>query len=226
MSYKKHSRTGVLAKLLPRRVQYQILYTKTMNENRLSPPRGLSPPCGIIIFGLNGSGKTTLGRELARVLDFWSMDIEDYHFEKSEIPYTAERSREDCLSLMLSDIKNHRSFVISAVTGDFGDEILSYYKLAVYLTAPADIRIARVKKRAYERYGNRVCEGGDMYEKNARFIDFASSRTSANIDNWAKTLICPVLQIDGLTDIKTNAENIAKYWKYLNVEKTNKQDLN
>ena len=185
------------------------------NENRLSPPCGFSPPCGIIIFGLNGSGKTTLGRELARVLDFWFMDIEDYHFEKSEIPYTAERSREDCLSLMLSDIKRYRSFVISAVTGDFGDEIMSYYKLAVYLTAPTDVRIARVKKRAYERYGNRVCEGGDMYEQNARFIDFASSRTTANIDNWAKTLICPVLQIDGLTDIKTNAENIAKYWKYL-----------
>ena len=47
---------------------------------------------GIIIFGANGSGKTTLGRELANILNFKHMDIEDYHFKKSEIPYTVERN--------------------------------------------------------------------------------------------------------------------------------------
>lgn len=36
---------------------------------------------GIIIFGANGSGKTTLGRELAGLLGFRHMDIEDYYFE-------------------------------------------------------------------------------------------------------------------------------------------------
>ena len=41
---------------------------------------------GIIVFGANGSGKSTFGRELARVLNFKHMDIEDYYFEKSEIP--------------------------------------------------------------------------------------------------------------------------------------------
>lgn len=61
-------------------------------------------PRGIIIFGANGSGKSTLGRELARALNCKYMDIEDYHFIQSEIPYTVERSREDCLNLILSDI--------------------------------------------------------------------------------------------------------------------------
>lgn len=37
-------------------------------------------PKGILIFGANGSGKSTLGRELARVLNYTYMDIEDYHF--------------------------------------------------------------------------------------------------------------------------------------------------
>lgn len=57
---------------------------------------------GIIIFGANGSGKTTLGRELAGLLGFRHMDIEDYYFEKSEIPYTVKRSRKDCLELMIA----------------------------------------------------------------------------------------------------------------------------
>ncbi|HOP11005.1 MAG TPA: shikimate kinase [Oscillospiraceae bacterium] len=76
-------------------------------------------PNGIIVFGANGSGKSTLGRELARVLNYKFIDHEDYAFEKSEIPYTAERSREECLRLMLADINQYRSFVLCAVTGTF-----------------------------------------------------------------------------------------------------------
>ena len=72
----------------------------------------MSNPQGIIIFGANGSGKTTLGKEVAHILGIKHMDVEDYHFEKSEIPYTVERSREDCLSLMLADIEKHHSFII------------------------------------------------------------------------------------------------------------------
>ena len=51
----------------------------------------MSKPHGIIVFGANGSGKSTLGRELARVLNFAHLDIEDYYFEQSEIPYTKVR---------------------------------------------------------------------------------------------------------------------------------------
>jgi len=48
----------------------------------------MSEPHDIIIFGANGSGKTTLGRELACILNFKHIDIEDYCFEESEIQYT------------------------------------------------------------------------------------------------------------------------------------------
>ena len=75
--------------------------------------RKMTKPRGIIVFGANGSGKTTLGRELARILNFKYMDIEDYCFPKSEIPYSVVRSREDCLKSMLNDIEKYRSFVIT-----------------------------------------------------------------------------------------------------------------
>jgi shikimate kinase len=74
----------------------------------------MNKPHGIIVFGANGSGKSTLGRELARILNFKYMDIEDYHFKKSETPYTVERLHEDCLNLMLADIEKYNSFVLSA----------------------------------------------------------------------------------------------------------------
>ena len=153
----------------------------------------MSKPHGIIIFGANGSGKTTLGRELASILKFKHMDIEDYHFEKSEIPYTVERSHEDCLNLMLSDINKHQCFVISAVTGDFGDTIPQLYELAVFISAPIEMRINRVEQRENEKHGERIREGGDMYEQHKKFVNFIASRSLSRIEQWETELCCPVL---------------------------------
>ena len=170
----------------------------------------MSEPHGIIVFGANGSGKTTFARELTRILNFTHMDIEPYAFRESELPYTDQRSHEECIALMLADIKKHRSFVISAVTGDFGDTIPLFYELAVLISTPIDTRIKRIEQRAYERYAERVREGGDMYEQNLKFIDFVASRSLARIEQWAQTLTCPVIRIDGTLDWRINAADIAK----------------
>lgn len=170
----------------------------------------MSKPIGIIVFGANGSGKTTLGRELARILNFKHMDIEAYCFEESEIPYTRPRSREDYLELMLTDIEKYRSFVISTVIGDLGDIIPKFYQLGVYISAPYELRMERVKQRSYEQHGDRILEGGDMYEQELRFFNFVASRPLSKIDQWAETLTCPVIRIDGTEDWRTNAAKIAE----------------
>jgi adenylate kinase family enzyme len=167
----------------------------------------MSNPHGIIVFGANGSGKSTFGRELARILNFNHIDIEDYHFEKSDIPYTAERPKEDCLSLMFADIETHGSFVLSAVTGDFGDTIPQFYQLAVFISAPLELRIKRIEQRAYERYGERIRKGGDMYEQHLKFVDFVASRSLLRIEQWADSLSCPVISVDGMADWRINAVN-------------------
>lgn len=162
----------------------------------------MSQPHGIIIFGANGSGKTTLGRELARILNYKHMDIEDYYFHKSDVPYSNPRTREECINLILADIEKYRLFVISAVDGDFGDEITSMYDLAIFLNAPSEIRLERVKHRAYEQYGERVCIGGDMYEQELEFYDFVASRSLTPMEQWKKTLACPIVRVDGTKPIE------------------------
>ena len=170
----------------------------------------MNKPRGIIVFGENGSGKTTLGRELARILNFKHMDHEDYAFKKSEIPYTDARSTDDCLNLMLADIEKHRSFVICACTGDFGEIIPQFYQLAVYISAPLELRLKRIEQREYDRFGDRVREGGDMYEQRLKFHDFVTSRSSSRIEKWAQTLVCPVIRIDGTEAWHANAAYIAE----------------
>lgn len=180
----------------------------------------MNKPHGIILFGANGSGKTTLGSELAHILNFKHMDHENYHFEKSEIPYTAVRPYEDCLSLMLADIKKYRSFVLTAVTGDFGDTIPKFYDLAVFISAPIELRMERIEQRAYKQHGERIRKGGDMYEQHMKFTDFVASRSLLRIEQWAETLTCPVIHIDGTIDWHTNATNITKRFYEINFAKT------
>jgi len=165
---------------------------------------------GIIIFGANGSGKTTLGRELAHILNFKHMDHEAYAFNESEIPYTNPRSYDECVELMLADIEKYGSFIISACTGDFGEKIENLYSLAVYIEAPLELRIERVKQRNLERFGERVLKGGDMYEQQAGFVDFVAKRPLSRIEKWAETLACPIIRIEGTVDWRVNAANIAE----------------
>jgi len=179
----------------------------------------MSQPYGIVVYGANGSGKTTLGYELARLLGFKHIDHEDYAFEESATPYAIERSHDACIALMLSDIEKHRSFVLSAVTGDFGDMIPQYYELAVYIEAPLELRVERVKQRNLKRFGERVLMGGDMYEQQQGFISFVASRTLDRIEKWSETLTCPILRIDGATDWKVSAASIVEY--YLNMNQLN-----
>ena len=173
----------------------------------------MSNPHGIIVFGANGSGKTTLGRELARILDFKHMDHEAYAFKESEIPYTNPSSNEECVALMLADIKVSRGFVISAVTGDFGNEIVPLYELGVYLSAPLELRLQRFERREYERHGERVLKGGDMYESRMEFRNFIASRSLEKIEQWAEALTCPIMRVDGTEDWRTNAANIAEQYR-------------
>lgn len=163
---------------------------------------------GIIVFGANGSGKTTLGCELAQVLKFKHIDVEDYYFERSDIFYQNPRAKDDVIDLMLADIKKYGSFVLSGVTGDYGEEIVSMYNLAVFLSAPIDLRMERIKKRAIDKHGERALLNGDLYENTEKFIEFARTRDLSKIDQWTNTLTCPIIHIDATKPISYNTRKI------------------
>ena len=152
-------------------------------------------PQGIAIVGLNGSGKTTLGRGLAERLGYYRMDVEDYYFPKSDVPYAVARTREEVERLMFADIKEHGDFVLSAVCADFA-AIEPFYELIVYLEAPQNERMERIRQRSVDKFGSRVLPGGDMYEQEESFFAFAAKRTPDKIEKWIKTVACPVLRID------------------------------
>lgn len=141
---------------------------------------------------------------MARKLNIKHLDVEDYYFEESEIPFSRPRLKETVIELMLVDIEEIEAFVLSGVTGDYSDKISSMYRLGAFLSVPTDIRLERIGHRSIERYGARVLAGGDMYKKEKDFLNFVGSRNHSIIDEYAKTLACLILHLDGIKAIQEN----------------------
>ncbi len=165
---------------------------------------------GIMICGLNGCGKTTTGRLVAERLGIFRMDVEDYYFLPSEVPFSVSRTKDEVRQLMWADIQKHKNFVLSSVGCDWGDEIEGSLVLAVFLTAPKEVRLGRIDQREILRFGERVQAGGDMYEQQKRFREFAAGRTEEPYRKQMQRLACPVLELDAMQPLEEIVEKICQ----------------
>lgn len=165
---------------------------------------------GIIMCGLNGVGKSTLGKALAEKLHFYFIDNEDLYFPKtdSNYIYASPRTRDDVEKLLLHEIKAHENFVFASVKGDYGEEVSCLFKYVVLIHTPRDVRIERVKNRSFQKFGSRMLSGGDLYEQEEHFFDFVKNRAENTVEEWVRSLNCPILRIDGTKPIEDNVKLI------------------
>ncbi len=165
---------------------------------------------GIIICGLNGAGKSTLGKVLAEKLNFYFIDIEDLYFPKTDpnYMYASPRTREEVETILLHEMKTHENFILASVKGDYGEDIYSLIQSAILLDVPKSIRMQRVKKRSFQKFGNRMLSGGDLYEQEEKFFRLVESRDENTIEEWVRSLKCPVMRIDGTKPIDENTNFI------------------
>ena len=165
---------------------------------------------GIIICGLNGTGKSTLGKGLAEKLRFHFIDIENLYFPKTNLNYTysSPRTREEVEKILLYEMKTHKNFVFSSVKGDYGKDVCSFFQCVVLLDVPRDIRLRRVKNRSFQMFVGRVLPGGDLFEREENFFRFVESRNENTVEEWVKSLKCPVIRIDGTKPIDENTNLI------------------
>lgn len=161
---------------------------------------------GIIICGLNGTGKSTLGKALAERLHFYFIDNEDLYFPKTDPVYTYAdpRTREQVEKLLFNEIKAHENFIFASVKGDYGESVYPFFQYAIIIDVPKNIRIERIKNRSFQKFGNRMLSGGDLYEQEERFFDFAKSRAEDTVEKWVQALTCPIIRIDGTEPIEKN----------------------
>lgn len=166
----------------------------------------------IIVCGGNGAGKSTLGKALAHELKWRFMDIEDYYFptDDGDYKYASARSEAEVTELLEKDLEEKRDFVFSAVKGNYG-RAAEMLDCAVYIKVPKELRLERVRKRSYQKFGNRIQPGGDLYEKEQKFFDMVENRSDDMTSAWLRTLNIPVIEVDGTLPVEKNIEDI-KIW--------------
>ena len=174
---------------------------------------------GIIIFGASGSGTTTLGRELARSLGFRHFDLDDYYWRwDTDIPFTTALPQEERIEKLMGDLDCCCYFVLSGSLCMWGEPFIPLFDLAVFITAPASVRVERLHQRELARFGQRILADGDMYEEHMEFLAWAErydtmeppERCLKLHEQWAATLLCHVLRLDGAAHIEDNIGRITE----------------
>ena len=186
---------------------------------------------GIAIVGLNGSGKSTLGHALAKELHYYEIDVEDYYFPEQKesrraaldgeygdngtylgnMPYSVARTEEEVEEGIAKDIATHPKYILTGVTLTWREEILSTIRYVFWLKTDTEERVRRVKDREERRWGNRVAEGGDMYEQQLSFRNLIASFTEDKVKDSIGKLCCDVIELDGTLPVHRNAE-IIRNW--------------
>lgn len=172
---------------------------------------------GILMCGLNGVGKSTLGKALAKELGYCFIDNEDLYFPKADPgnPYAVERTRDEVERLLLEEIKAHENFIFASVKGDYGETVLPHFQYAVWLAVPRELRLRRVRERSYQRFGDRMLPGGDLYQSEEKFFDFVGARAEDTVENWLRSFQGTVIRADGTEPVEKNVELIRERLRLL-----------
>ena len=166
---------------------------------------------GILICGLNGAGKSTLGKQLAERLGWQFIDNEDLYFPKTDTKYAYSdpRGKEEVIRLLEEKIEKDRCFVFAAVKGDYGDKLISLVDCIVVIDVPREIRLARVRERSFQKFGERILAGGDLAERENAWFAQVEHRPEDYVEKWLETIDCPVIHVDGTRPIEENVEYLA-----------------
>lgn len=154
--------------------------------------------------GASCSGVTTLGAGLAKALHAVHVDCDDFYWMPTDPPFTEKRPVVERVQ-MIGEALGDEAWVLSGSFDGWGDPLISTVDLIVMVTTPTPVRMARLKTRETERYGDRILPGNDMHEIHKAFYEWASryddpTFTSRSLHRhlaWLARQTAPTLRIDG-----------------------------
>ncbi|KUJ61230.1 adenylate kinase [Flavobacteriaceae bacterium CRH] len=158
----------------------------------------------IHIFGASGSGVTTTGEALSEKLNIQYFDSDVYFWEPTDPPFTLKKNPEERNSKIKSALENSENWILGGSIFEWGNEVFPDFDLVIFLWIPSEIRMERLRKREFERYGNVIYTEPGSIKQFEEFINWAAdydantgiaSRNIEAHENWLKTIKSPVLKI-------------------------------
>lgn len=169
----------------------------------------------IHVTGASCTGVTTLGAALAEALSVPLIDTDDYFWLPTEPPFTGKRPAAERVALIRA-AQGENGWVVSGSLDGWGDALIEQAELLVFLTAPTPVRLARLKRRERERFGDRIGPGGDMEGIHLGFMDWAAQydmagfigRSRARHEAWLVEQPTPVLRLVGTGPVAEQVERV------------------
>ena len=192
----------------------------------VEPPR-------LHISGASGCGVSTLGAALARRLGAAHLDTDTFYWLPSEPPFQASRAIPERLAMLEAAFAAAAGgWVLSGSLDGWGDPLIPRFERVIFLSAPTEVRLARLRVRERARHGADIDEGGASHAHHLDFLAYAEAyetgrftgamtgRHRARHEAWLASLPCPVLRLDGEEPTERLADEvIASHQRLLTVER-------
>ena len=156
-------------------------------------------PLRVLITGASGAGTTTLGLALAQELECPFFDADDYYWLADDPPFQRKQDPVVRLNHLLRDLQSTSQAVLAGSILHWGAELEDSLSLVIFLSVPAEIRVARLRARETQRFGrvdpNFLAWAGQYDEGRL------TGRSLARHELWLSQRRCPILRIDGDTSL-------------------------
>jgi adenylate kinase family enzyme len=170
----------------------------------------MNPQPHIHIAGASGCGVSTLGAALAARLGCDHLDTDNFYWAPTDRPFQASRPIPERLRLLQAAFDAApNGWVLSGSLDGWGDPLIVLFERVIFLSAPTEVRLARLAARERRRLGPAVDPGGALHEHHRDFLDYAAAydsgefagpmtgRYRARHEAWLARLPCPLLRLDG-----------------------------
>ncbi len=188
------------------------------NERLKGIGRGMELPPHIHITGASGSGVSTLGVSLARRLGCTHLDTDDFYWAPTDPSFQAPRKISERLGLLRAAFEAApEGWVLSGSLDGWGDPLIPLFDRVIFLSAPTEVRLARLAERERRRLGSAIDPGGALHPHHLDFLAYATAydtgvftsrltgRYRARHEAWLTALPCPLIRLDGALPAATLA---------------------
>jgi adenylate kinase family enzyme len=151
----------------------------------------------ILITGASGSGTTTLGQALAARLGCAFFDSDDFYWVPTIPPFQRKQDPAVRAVRLLEAMQIVSAAVLAGSILNWGAELEDSFSLIVFLTVPAEVRVARLREREIRRFGRAdqaFLTWAAQYDEGTQ-----EGRSLSKHEAWLAMRRCPVLRIDGDT---------------------------
>ncbi|NNU81273.1 hypothetical protein HMH01_12580 [Halovulum dunhuangense] len=172
---------------------------------------GPAHPLRIHVTGAAGAGSTTLGRALAARLGLTHHDTDDYHWLPTPVPFAAARPVPERVRLMEEAFLTQPGWVLSGSVAEWGEALSDRFDAIVFLRAPRDLRLERLRLRETQRHGvEALVDGGPHFLAMEAFLAAAARYDEAGGKGrnlwthraWLARQACPVIESDGARPVE------------------------